>query len=155
MFDLGANARFVAVSELIGLAQRAVLVSAFVGEVLCIGSKLAQFLESDIKRAFDAAKPQSDIANLPPDIEQAAIDINAQIRREMGVPAPAGAPAAAEPEKPLAGPILSLTARPLSPGGALITRQTAEGGPLERVLAQGSPIEAKSGRADNFAWPRL
>jgi hypothetical protein len=119
--------------------------------------KLAQFLESDIKRAFDAAKPQSDIANLPPDIEQAAIDINAQIRREMGVPAPAGAPAAAEPEKPLAGPILSLTARPLSPGGALITRQTAvrEGGPLERVLAQGSPIEAKSGRADNFAWPRL
>ena len=87
--------------------------------------KLAQFLEADIKRAFDAAKPQNDIANLPPDIEQAAIDINAQIRREMGVPAPAGAPAAAEPDKPLAGPILPLTARPLSPGGALVTRQTA------------------------------
>jgi hypothetical protein len=119
--------------------------------------KLAQFLETDIKRAFDAAKPQSDIANLPPDIEQAANDINAQIRREMGVPAPAGAPTAAEPEKPLAGPILQLTARPLSPGGALVTRQTAlrEGGALERVLAQGSPIEPKSGRADNFAWPRL
>lgn len=119
--------------------------------------KLAQFLEADIKRAFDAAKPQSDIANLPPDIEQAANDINAQIRREMGVAAPPGAPAAAEPEKPLAGPILPLTARPLSPGGALVTRQTAlrEGGVLERVLAQGAPIAPKSGRADNFAWPRL
>jgi uncharacterized protein len=119
--------------------------------------KLAQFLEADIKRAFDAAKPQSDIANLPPDIEQAAIDINAQIRREMGVPAPAGAPIAAEPEKPLAGPILPLTAKPLSPGGALVTRQTAmrEGGALERLLAQGAPIEPKAGRADNFAWPRL
>lgn len=119
--------------------------------------KLAQFLEADIKRAFDAAKPQSDIASLPPDIEQAANDINAQIRREMGAPALSGAPASAEPEKPLAGPILSLTARPISPGGALVTRQTAmgEGGPLERQLAQGSPIAPKPGRADSFAWPRL
>jgi uncharacterized protein len=119
--------------------------------------KLAQFLEADIKRAFDAAKPQGDIANLPPDIEQAAIDINAQIRREMGVPAPAGAPASQLPERPLAGPILSLTAKPLSPGGVLVTRQIAanEGGALERMLAQGAPIEPKSGRADNFAWPRL
>ena len=119
--------------------------------------KLAQFLETDIKRVFDAVKPQNDIASLPPDIEQAAIDINAQIRREMGVAAPAGAPNVIEPEKPLAGPILSLTARPLSPGGVLITRQAAatQGGALERVLAEGAPIEPKSGRADNFAWPRL
>jgi hypothetical protein len=119
--------------------------------------KLAQFLEADIKRAFDAAKPQGDIANLPPDIEQAAIDINAQIRREMGVAAPAGAPASQAPERPLAGPILPLTAKPLSPGGALITRltTTGEGGALERLLAQGAPIEPKLGRADNFSWPRL
>jgi uncharacterized protein len=119
--------------------------------------KLAQFLEADIKRAFDAVKPQNDFANLPPDIEQAAIDINAQIRREMGVPAPAGAPVTVEPEKPLAGPILHLTARPLSAGGALVTRQTAkkEGGAFERILAQGAPVEPKTGRADNFAWPRL
>jgi uncharacterized protein len=120
--------------------------------------KLAQFLEADIKHAFDAAKPQSDIANLPPDIEQAAIDINAQIRREMGVPAPAGvSPTSVEPEKPLAGPILPLTARPMSAGGVLVTRQTAarDVGALERVLAQGGPIEPKAGRADNFAWPHL
>jgi uncharacterized protein len=125
--------------------------------------KLAQFLETDIKRAFDSAKPQNGIANLPPDIEQAAIDINAQIRQEMGV-APGGvsAPGAgasnpAEPMKPLAGPIESLTAKPLSPGGALVTRQSAarESGPAERLLAQGAPGSPKPGRADDFSWPRL
>ena len=125
--------------------------------------KLAQFLEAEIKRAFDAAKPQNGIASLPPDIEQAAIDINAQIREEMGVAAPVGAPppgggaAPAEPSKPLAGPIESLTARPLSPGGALVTRQSGarELGPAERLLAQGAPSAPKPGRADDFSWPRL
>jgi uncharacterized protein len=119
--------------------------------------KVAQFLEADIKRAFEAAKPQSDIANLPPDIEQAAVDINAQIRREMGVPAPAGADASAEPVKPLAGPIMQLTAKASSPGGVLATLQSApqEGAAVERVLAQGAPVAAKPGRADDFAWPNL
>jgi hypothetical protein len=119
--------------------------------------KLAQFLETDIKRAFDSAKPQTDLANLPPDIEQAATDINAQIRREMGVPAPAGSSKPVKPERPLAGPILPLTDRPLSPGGALVTRQFAVRGSedVERVLAQGAPVEPKLGRADDFAWPRL
>ena len=46
--------------------------------------KLAHFLEADIRKAFDKVKPQEDIATLPPDIEQQADDINAQIRREMG-----------------------------------------------------------------------
>jgi hypothetical protein len=119
--------------------------------------KLAQFLEAEIRRAFDAAKPQVDIANLPPDIEQAADDINAQIRREMGVVAPPGAPTLNEPAKPLAGPILSLTTRPLSPGGALAAREPAlrEGATAERMLAQGAPLDPKPGRADDFAWPRL
>jgi uncharacterized protein len=77
----------------------------------------------------------------------------------MGVQTPAaeGAPAPAEPEKPLAGPILPLTARPLSPGGALATRGSPMriGALVERVLAQGAPADPKPGRADNFAWPRL
>jgi hypothetical protein len=120
--------------------------------------KMAQFLESEIKRAFDSAKPQNGIANLPPDIEQAAIDINAQIRQEMGVAAPSGgASNPVEPMKPLAGPIESLTAKPLSPGGALVTRQSAlrEISPAERLLAQGAPSPPKPGRADDFSWPRL
>ena len=75
----------------------------------------------------------------------------------MGVPAPVGAPALIEPAKPLAGPILSLTAKPLSPSGALLTRQSVlrEGAAIERVLADGAPVEPKPGRADDFAWPRL
>ena len=118
--------------------------------------KLAQFLDAEIKRAFERSKPSSDIATLPPDIEQAAIDINAQIRREMGVAAPVGTPIAAVPQKPLAGPIQSLTGPPISPGGALLTRATAQRGPatLEDVLARGAPVDPKPGRADDFSWPR-
>jgi hypothetical protein len=119
--------------------------------------KLAQFLETDIKRAFESAKPPTDIANLPPDIEQTANDINAQIRREMGVGAAPGETSPAEPEKPLAGPILPLTARPISPGGALATRVSAPraSASVERVLALGAPLAPKPGRADDFVWPRL
>ena len=49
--------------------------------------KVAHFLESEIHRYFDKNKPVSEVATLPPDIEQAADDINAQIRREMGAAA--------------------------------------------------------------------
>lgn len=118
--------------------------------------KLAQFLDAEIKRAFDKSKPSSDIATLPPDIEQAAIDINAQIRREMGAAAPVGTPIAAVPQKPPAGPIQSLTGKPISPGGVLLTRATAqrERAALEDVLARGAPIDPKPGRADDFSWPK-
>jgi uncharacterized protein len=118
--------------------------------------KLAQFLDAEIKRAYERSKPSSDIATLPPDIEQAAIDINAQIRREMGVAASAGAPAATAPQRPLAGPIQSLTGQPISPGGALLTRATVQREPpdVENVLARGAPVDPKPGRADDFSWPR-
>ena len=58
--------------------------------------KVAHFLEAEIRRTFEKNNPQSEVASLPPDIEHAADDINAQIRREMGAPAgsrsrPAGA----------------------------------------------------------------
>jgi len=118
--------------------------------------KLAQFLDAEIKRAFDKSKPSSDIATLPPDIEQAAIDINAQIRREMGAAAPVGTPIAAAPQKPAAGPIQSLTGKPISPGGVLLTRTSAkrERAALEDILARGAPIDPKPGRADDFSWPK-
>jgi hypothetical protein len=48
--------------------------------------KVAHFLEGEIRKVLDKSKPTSDVATLPPDIEQAADDINAQIRREMGAP---------------------------------------------------------------------
>lgn len=116
--------------------------------------KAAQFLEADIRRAFESVKPTSDFANLPPDIEQATIDINAEIRREMGLtPNPGGAGAASEAAKPLAGPVQPLTARPLSHGGTLATRADV---PLTSIsaLVTGLEPDPKTGRADDFAWPR-
>jgi hypothetical protein len=118
--------------------------------------KLAQFLEAEIRRAFEKSKPQGDIASLPPDIEQEADDINAQIRSEMGV----GTPRAGEPAtlpRPAAGPILPLTARPVSAHGALVealgaARETA--GEQARALRLGEAPEPRPGRADDFAWPR-
>jgi hypothetical protein len=121
--------------------------------------KAAHFLEAEIKRVMDKDKPQNGTATLPPDIEQAAGDINAQIRREMGAPEEPAAPGApAEPPKPLAGPILSLTALPASAGGVLAARETIPSGEPEvvaRVLRRGEPVDPRSGRADDFSWPRL
>jgi uncharacterized protein len=119
--------------------------------------KLAHFLEADIRKAFDKVKPQEDIATLPPDIEQQADDINAQIRREMGTgtslepgPGPAAAP------KPSAGPILALTARPSSARGALVSAAatSAPAGDEIRALRLGQAPEPQAGRADDFTWTR-
>ncbi len=118
--------------------------------------KLAQFLETDIRRIFDKTKPLGDIATLPPDIEQQADDINAEIRREMGADKlRAGGTASAL--KPSAGPILSLTARPTSAHGELVdTVRTATAGLGDeaRALHLGEAPEPRVGRADDFAWPR-
>ena len=132
--------------------------------------KLANFLEGEIRRAFEKRNPVSEVATLPPDIEQAADDINAQILRETNgaasqpqaatspVPEGAAAPAGPAPPRPAAGPILPLTARPTSPGGTLATPQThplAEPEAVLRVLRVGEPQAPVAGRADDFAWPRI
>ena len=122
------------------------------------GRKVAHFLEAEIRRVFDKGRPQNETADLPPDIEQAAGDINAQIRREMGAPEAPGTATTLETPKPLAGPILSLTGRPLSPGGALASSGPNPPGATDlvaRVLRQGEPADPLSGRADDFSWPRL
>lgn len=118
--------------------------------------KVAHFLEAEIHRVYDKNAPPSEVANLPPDIEHAADDINAQIRREMGaIPNDSAAPEV-QP-KPAAGPILSLTARPMSPGGVLATSAAGIGMNAEaaRALRRGDPTAAHDGRADDFSWPRL
>ena len=120
--------------------------------------KLAQFIESEIKRIMDKdkGKPQNgEIASLPPDIEQEADDINEQIRRENGQQptAPKGAPLVS---KPLAGPILTLTAITPSAHGQLIDA-TAGAQLLQddqaRALRAGDPPQPRAGRADDFTWP--
>ena len=130
--------------------------------------KIAHFLEAEIRRVFDKRNPVSDVAALPPDIKQAADDINAQIRREMGEPAAPTAPAAPSapaatapvgpPPRPLAGPIIPLTGQPISPGGALASLEThplSEPAEVTKVLRVGEPHDPAPGRADDFSWPKL
>jgi uncharacterized protein len=116
--------------------------------------KLAQFLEPEIRRDFDKTKPQDNVAALPPDIEQEADDINAEIRREMGLESPSEGDRTFVP-KPSAGPILSLTARPVSAQGALDDIKSVRSAEIQpRALRMGETSEPRIGRADDFRWPR-
>ena len=120
--------------------------------------KVAHFLELEIHRYLDKNKPAPEVATLPPDIEQAADDINAQIRREMSAPSLKGPASVQGPSKQLAGPIVSLTARPLSAEGKLTgpeVRHIAQIPDVNRVLVRGEPMNSRSGRADDFSWPRI
>ena len=116
--------------------------------------KAASFVAAEIRRAFDRGKPSPDVAALPADIEKSAKDINDQLKQDS---APAAGAAPAVPvavERPLAGPILSLTARPLSADGTLILKTS--GPPTQtaaalKVLQGGVPAAPVPGRADDFA----
>jgi len=119
--------------------------------------KLASFVETEIKRlSADKIKPQGELVSLPPDIEQEADDINAEIRREMGLAPPAGKGAKAA-LRPLAGPIMSLTALPTSAGGALLDARTglsAIADDQARLLRAGETPPPEPGRADDFIWTK-
>jgi uncharacterized protein len=76
-------------------------------------------------------------------------------------PAPAPAPATPRPgtptQRPLAGPVVPLTAstagaNELLGGGP--TRSPAADPVATRVLVRGEPVPMASGRADDFSWPR-
>jgi len=114
--------------------------------------KAASFVAAEVRRAIDRGKPANPVAELPPDIEKAAKDINDQIKQD-------NAQTPASPtvvERPLAGPIQSLTTRPLTPGGALAT--TASSAPPStdaaiKALRAGLPPAPVPGRADDFSAP--
>jgi hypothetical protein len=116
--------------------------------------KVAQILEPDIRRELEKDKPQGDLATLPPDIEKEASAINAEIQREKGADAhQLGLANPAPVLKPSAGPIVSLTALPASPGGDLINATDAVSLRAAARQAYASPAGGPAGRADNFAWP--
>ena len=132
------------------------------------GQKLAHFLDPEALAALKPeGAPKTDFASLPPDVSKAADDINEQIRREMGSPgtlpptvaapgvAAPGAPAAAPvveapPPRPEAGAIVSLAARPASPGAVLLSAKAPES-EAARHLRLGDPPPARPGRADDFS----
>lgn len=121
--------------------------------------KLATFVEGDLRRARSnalAALATTADVMVPrePVVEN---DVDAQIRRELGLPA-----LRSSARDTAAGPVMAVTAPPISPEGRLvdITRGPA---PLanagdtslaQRVLEEGRPLAPKPGRIDDFTWPR-
>jgi uncharacterized protein len=112
--------------------------------------KLAQYLEADIRRTIDKGKTSTEITALPPDIEQEAYDVNAEIRREMGLDRNMASTPLLPPRME-AGPILSLTARPTAANAILVGLSGLA--PASQSVRLGRAAEPQRGRADDFAWP--
>jgi hypothetical protein len=105
--------------------------------------KLAHYVEREIRRVM-LARAAPVATPLPQEPEPDA-------------KAPPAAAAPGLPPRPIASPVMSLTA-PKGAGDALLgatpVRATAGDSVATRVLIRGEPIEAPAGRADDFAWPR-
>jgi uncharacterized protein len=100
--------------------------------------KLAHYAEREIRRVMQTrATPMTSIPKEEPEPEVV-----------RGPQAPA---------KPIASPVMSLTAPPQGNeallGGAPIPSASADS-VVTKVLVRGEPVEAPPGRADDFAWPR-
>ena len=109
--------------------------------------KAASFAAAEIRRAIDRDKPANPVAQLPPDIEKAAKDINAQIKQDN-----ADAPVSpAIVGRPLSGPIQSLTTHPLAPDGVLESEATHPSREALKILRAGLPSAPVAGRADDFS----
>jgi uncharacterized protein len=76
----------------------------------------------------------------------------------LPVPEETGPHAPTKPGRPMAGPVVPLTATKVAPeellGGRAPAQAPAVDATATRVLTKGEPIAAPSGRADDFAWPR-
>lgn len=116
--------------------------------------KLAHFIEGDVKRHIDQRATGSAAAGFP---ALGPLGASLEARPPAGVSGPGGAPiplpapepVAPVPAKPIAGPVLPLTARAVSPGGELATRPGSPG-----AGESDAPPESRAGRADDFRWPR-
>lgn len=133
--------------------------------------KLAHFVEGDIRRILEKTKPSLDPAAiaLTSPVEAPRLDLPAL---GPAAPEPAAPPPLAQPQatpaplppaiRPAAGPVVPLTAPPVSPGGKLATsaRPAIAFGDkeaaalVEKSLVEGQASEARPGRADDFAWPK-
>ena len=109
--------------------------------------KLAYFVEKDVKRLLDDLAPQK-----PTEPNVAAVAPNANPAVPVGVPVAPVDQKPIEPVKPVAGPVLSLTAPNLAPGGQLATR--AANAPAQAMSPERFSGLAKPNRADDFSWPK-
>ncbi|HVB90309.1 MAG TPA: hypothetical protein VND97_08930 [Beijerinckiaceae bacterium] len=131
--------------------------------------KLAQVVEAEIKRVMDGMKPQVDpaLAGVAPEVapaeplSPASLPVPAPRSPGSGnelralLPAPAAPIRPVIPVKPAAGPVVALTAPVVAPDGQLATLSSAPSGMnrADEALRDGRTVSARSGRADDFAWP--
>ncbi|HUZ92267.1 MAG TPA: SGNH family hydrolase [Methylocella sp.] len=122
--------------------------------------KLAHFVEPEIRRKLEEVQPNIEpgmtpgLAPNPENVPNTGTETPANVSALPGGETP-------PPPKPIAGPILPLTAPALAPSGELATRATAASAAnnyarnlIEQTLQQGKPVTPKPGRADDFSWPR-
>ncbi len=101
--------------------------------------KLAHYVEREIRRLLSRATP-------------VALPVPDEPQKPAAVPQPSG-PA----PRPVAGPVVPLTGH--TPAAEKLLGSAGQGNftadsVAVRVLVKGEPVEAPTGRADNFAWPR-
>ncbi len=120
--------------------------------------KLASFVEPDLRHERDAALAALAVRTdvVVPREPEFDNDVNAQIRRELGL-------SANEPaNRDTRGPVIVVTAPPTAPDGQLVAADrrpaplpNAGGMSLaQRVVVEGRPLAPRPGRIDDFAWPR-
>ena len=106
--------------------------------------KLAHYVERELRRVMQA--------RLSPVATPAPQEPEPEVEK-----APATAAAPGLPPRPIASPVMSLTA-PRGAGDTLLggapVRNTSADSVATRVLVKGEAIEAPAGRADDYAWPR-
>ncbi len=124
--------------------------------------KLAHFVEPDIRRNFDETKPQpspeSPAISAPAEANAPPEDATAPNTASLAAPEtePTDEPVAplvpAAP-KPIAGPVLPLTAPVRAPSGELASR-APNVQPARQTLRLEQQNKPQPGRADDFSWPR-
>ena len=112
--------------------------------------KLAGFVDTELKPERARLEASRRLATMPieePGIFDQAlqIDVNAQIRREAGLPASDLIPAKD-------GPVVTLTLPPTAANGVLATNDDPP--IVNAALTAGTTPAPKPGRMDDFSWPK-
>lgn len=123
--------------------------------------KLAHFVEPEIRHKLEETQPNNEPGMTPSLAPNPANVPNDGAGAPSNISALPSGDAVPPPPKPVAGPVLPLTAPALAPGGVLATRVGPAGATnndarnlIEQTLQQGKPVAPKPGRADDFSWPR-
>jgi hypothetical protein len=122
--------------------------------------KVAHFADTEIKRIIDAAKAAGAgaVASIPSD-GRATEGLTIEQLIDASLPSPPEPPGTPPLQaKPVAGPVLPLTKPDLAPGGTLVSGRPRLDNDsaynVRKALREGVAPSPRSGRADDFKWPR-